>query len=212
LRTELLQMTEQAPVGEQAEQWRHLDAALHGFFRSRVADPELRADLVQDVLLRMHERWDQLREHGSIDAWAFRIARNALIDHYRRHRGSEPLGELEADPEPESSEEVPRVLGTWLTMQIAALPPRYREALELTELRGLSQREAARQLGVAESTFKSRVQRGRDLLHADLLRCCAVEIDARGRVMEFAPRTGRDGNDCGCTPTTCDPGKRKSSQ
>jgi RNA polymerase sigma-70 factor (ECF subfamily) len=54
------------------------------------------------------------------------------------------------------------------------------------------------------------VQRGRDLLHADLLRCCAVEIDARGRVMDFAPRSGRDGTNCGCTPTTCDPGKRKS--
>lgn len=204
-------MNELAEAGEQAEQWRQLDAALHGFFRSRIADAELRADLVQDVLLRMHERWDQLREHGRIDAWAFRIARNALIDHYRRHRGSEPLGELsEPDSEPESGDEVPRVLGTWLTMQIAALPPRYREALELTELRGLSQREAARSLGIAESTFKSRVQRGRDLLHADLLRCCAVEIDARGRVMDFAPRSGRDGSDCGCTPTTCNPGKRKS--
>lgn len=218
-------MTEQAEAGkqaeqaEQAEQWRHLDAALHGFFRSRVADPQLRDDLVQDVLLRMHERWEQLREHGSIDAWAFRIARNALIDHYRRHRGSEPLGELsdpdlgpELGPESEASEQVPRLLGTWLTLQISALPPRYREALELTELRGLSQREAARLLGVAESTFKSRVQRGRDLLHADLLRCCAVEIDARGRVMDFAPRTRRDGTGCGCTATTCKPGERKPSQ
>jgi RNA polymerase sigma-70 factor (ECF subfamily) len=168
---------------------------------------------VQDVLLRMHERWDQLREHGRIDAWAFRIARNSLIDHYRRHRSSEPLEDA-SDPALElasgSDEEAPRVLGTWLTMQIAALPARYREALELTELRGLSQREGAKLLGVAESTFKSRVQRGRDLLHADLLRCCAVEIDARGRVMDFAPRRGRDGSDCGCTPTTCNPGKRQS--
>jgi RNA polymerase sigma-70 factor (ECF subfamily) len=208
-------MIEQPRDAELAEQWRHLDAALHGFFRSRIADPQLRDDLVQEVLLRMHERWDQLREHGRIDAWAFRIARNALIDHYRRHRGSEPLGELsdpelESESESESNDEAPRVLGTWLTMQIATLPPRYREALELTELRGLSQREAARLLGVAESTFKSRVQRGRDLLHAALLRCCAVEIDVRGRVMDFAPRTGRDQTGCGCTPTTCDPGKRKS--
>lgn len=207
-------MTQQAQASEQAEQWRHLDAALHGFFRSRVADPQLRADLVQDVLLRMHERKDQLREHGRIDAWAFRIARNALVDHYRRHRGNEPLDELgEPASELDSSEDeavVPRVLGTWLTLQIAALPPRYREALELTELRGLSQREAAKMLGVAESTFKSRVQRGRDLLHADLLRCCAVEVDARGHVMDFAPRSGREGTSCGCTPTTCDPGKLES--
>jgi RNA polymerase sigma-70 factor (ECF subfamily) len=207
LRAELLQMSTIEP--SEAPRWRHLDAALHAFFRTRVADPDLRADLVQDVLLRMHERREQLREHGRLEAWTYRIARNALIDHYRRHRGNEPLPEL-AEPEPESEpdDQTPRVLGTWLNNQIAELPPRYREALELTELRGLSQREAAKLLGVADSTFKSRVQRGRDLLHAELLRCCAVEVDARGHVMDFQPRTGPAGNDCGCTASTCNPSKR----
>jgi RNA polymerase sigma-70 factor (ECF subfamily) len=193
----------------EAPAWRRLDAALHAFFRTRVADPDLRADLVQDVLLRMHERREQLREHGRLDAWTYRIARNALIDHYRRHRSSEPLPEL-VEPEPESDEQAPRVLGTWLSNQIAELPPHYREALELTELRGLSQREAAKLLGVADSTFKSRVQRGRDLLHAELLACCAVEIDTRGHVIDFEPRSGQAGNGCGCTPTTCNPAKRES--
>ncbi len=194
----------------EAPTWRRLDAALHAFFRTRVADPDLRADLVQDVLLRMHERREQLREDGRFEAWTYRIARNALIDHYRRHRSSEQLPELaEPESESESSDQAPRVLGTWLSNQIAELPPRYREALELTELRGLSQRDAAKLLGLADSTFKSRVQRGRDLLHAELLRCCAVEIDARGHVIDFEPRTGRAGSDCGCTASTCNPSKRE---
>lgn len=204
-------MSTESTQSAQAPAWRRLDAVLHAFFRTRVADPDLRADLVQDVLLRMHERREQLREHGRLDAWAFRIARNALIDHHRRHRTSEPLPEL-CEPEPESESQAPRVLGTWLSNQIAELPPRYREALELTELRGLSQREAAKLLGVADSTFKSRVQRGRDLLHAELLSCCAVEIDARGHVMDFEPRSRETGDDCGCTASanTCNPKKRES--
>jgi RNA polymerase sigma-70 factor (ECF subfamily) len=193
----------------EAPTWQRLDAALNAFFRTRVADPDLRADLVQDVLLRMHERREQLREHGRLDAWTFRIARNVLIDHYRRHRSGEPLPEL-AEPEPESEDQAPRVLGAWLSNQIAELPPRYREALELTEVRGLSQREAAKLLGIADSTFKSRVQRGRDLLHGELLRCCAVEIDTRGHVMDFTPRSSPAGNDCGCTASTCNPSKRES--
>ncbi len=174
---------------------RSIDAALHGFFRTRVADPQARADLVQDVLLRMHQRRDQLRDEDRLEAWAFRVARNALVDHYRRRHPSEQLPEL-VDPEPESSNRSGEILGAWLRTRIEKLPASYREAIELTEVQGLSQREAADVLGVPYSTLKSRVQRGRDLLHADLLGCCAVELDARGRVTDFEPRSCQP---CGCT-------------
>ncbi|KIG14115.1 RNA polymerase sigma factor SigZ [Enhygromyxa salina] len=188
--------------------WRHLDEVLHRFFRARVSDPQLRADLVQDVLLRMHERREQLREDDRLEAWAYRIARNVLVDHFRRARPSDPLPEPAelAEPPPEPNSDAPRVLGSWLRSQIHKLPAHYREALELTELRGLSQREAAAALGLPYSTLKSRVQRGREQLHADLLACCAVELDVRGRVTDFAPRTS---SPCGCTPTTCKPGPPK---
>ncbi len=174
-------------MNSEPQRWRSLDAALHGFFGNRVADPQVRADLVQDVLLRIHERREQLRDDDRLEAWAFRIARNALVDHFRRARPSVPLPEL-AEPAVEAADRSAEILGAWLRAQIPKLPEHYREALELVELRGLSQREAAKQLGVPYSTIKSRVARGRDLLHADLLRCCAVEIDARGRVTDFKPR------------------------
>ncbi|PRP95130.1 sigma-70 family RNA polymerase sigma factor [Enhygromyxa salina] len=186
-------------------QWRRLDQVVHRFLRPRIADEQLRADLVQDVLLRMHERREQLRTEDRLDAWAYRIARNVLVDHYRRARPSEPLPELAESP-PEANSDAPQVLGSWLRSQIDKLPAQYREALELTELRGLSQREAAVALGLPYSTLKSRVQRGRERLHADLLACCAVELDARGRVTDFTPRAA---SPCGCTPATCGPGESK---
>jgi RNA polymerase sigma-70 factor, ECF subfamily len=176
------------------DNWRGLEAALHGFFGKRVADPQARADLVQDVLLRMVERREQLRDEDRLEAWAFRIARNALVDRFRRERPSEPLPEL-AEPEPEPEDRREAILGAYLRSQIPHLPEPYRAALTLTELQGRSQREAAEQLGVAYSTLKSRVQRGRDLLHAELLRCCAVELDVRGRVTDFEPRACKG---CGC--------------
>ncbi|PRP90147.1 ECF RNA polymerase sigma factor SigE [Enhygromyxa salina] len=177
--------------------WRRLDAVLHGFFRARVANPDARADLVQDVLLRIHERREQLREGDRLDAWAFRIARNALVDYHRRSRPQVELPEL-SEPPPEPVNDAPRVLGSWLRGQIELLPPRYREVLELVELQGLSQREAATALSLPYSTLKSRVQRGRDLLHAKLLECCAVELDVRGRVSDYQPRACQP---CGCQGT-----------
>jgi RNA polymerase sigma-70 factor (ECF subfamily) len=180
------------------DRWRSIDAALHGFFHTKVADPQARADLVQDVLLRIHERRDQLRDEDRLEAWAFRVARNALFDHYRRRHPSEELPEL-AETEPEPTNRSGEILGAWLRTRIEQLPESYREAIELTEVRGLSQREAADALGVPYSTFKSRVQRGRDLLHAELLGCCSVELDVRGRVTDFEPRSCKP---CGCTTKT----------
>jgi RNA polymerase sigma-70 factor (ECF subfamily) len=75
---------------------------------------------------------------------------------------------------------------------IDTLPPPDREALTLTELEGLSQREAAERLGMSYSGLKSRVQRGRAKLRAVLDRCCEVELDPRGAVITFRPR----GNGC----------------
>jgi RNA polymerase sigma-70 factor (ECF subfamily) len=64
----------------------------------------------------------------------------------------------------------------------------------LTEIDGLTMRAAADALGLSVSGAKSRVQRGRALLRARLLRCCAVEVDARGRPFAFEGRSHR----CGC--------------
>lgn len=190
--------------------WAQIDSALRRYFARRVADQHVQADLVQDVLLRIHERRAQLRDDDRLDAWVSRIARNALIDHYRhdhaRPRHEALLEERLEDRLEERVETAPdarleggassngQLLGGWLRGRLDSLPEPQRRALELTELEGLSQREAADQLGVPYSTFKSRVQRGRDRLHAELVACCAVEVDARGGVLDFQPRKGP----CGC--------------
>jgi RNA polymerase sigma-70 factor (ECF subfamily) len=85
--------------------------------------------------------------YTSEQAWAFRVARNALVDHYRRRHPSEELPEL-AEPEPEPTNRSGEILGAWLRTRIEQLPESCREAFEMTEVRGLSQREAADALGV----------------------------------------------------------------
>jgi RNA polymerase sigma-70 factor (ECF subfamily) len=49
---------------------------------------------------------------------------------------------------------------------IEQLPEPYREAIELTELRGMKQGDAAQLVGISLSGMKSRVQRGREHLKA----------------------------------------------
>ncbi|GCE50080.1 hypothetical protein KTH_49490 [Thermosporothrix hazakensis] len=65
------------------------------------------------------------------------------------------------------------------------LPPLYREALELTDLRGMSQKEPGEKLGISFSTARSRVQRARQMLK-DLMRgCCRIVTDQYGNILEY---------------------------
>lgn len=81
-----------------------------------------------------------------------------------------------------------RELARYVAPFVAMLPSPYREALTLTELEGLTQKQAAELLGLSLSGMKSRVQRGRRALRQALEACCHIELDARGKVMDFAPR------------------------
>lgn len=71
---------------------------------------------------------------------------------------------------------------------LAVLPSPYREALTLTALEGMTQKQAAEMLGVSLSGMKSRVQRGRVLLRRSLEDCCTIALDVRGRIVGCEPR------------------------
>ena len=53
--------------------------------------------MLQEVLLRIHRHRDELADADRVMAWVHRIARNAVIDHYRRRaaRPERPAGGAE---------------------------------------------------------------------------------------------------------------------
>jgi RNA polymerase sigma-70 factor (ECF subfamily) len=86
---------------------------------------------------------------------------------------------------------VEQELATHVAPFVASLPSPYREALTLTELEGLTQKQAAEMLGIPLSTMKSRVQRGRERLREIFEACCEIALDARGHVVGCEPRPER---------------------
>ena len=79
------------------------------------------------------------------------------------------------------------------------LPADQAAAVELVDLHGVSQVEAARTSGLSVSGMKSRVQRGRQALRDAITACCHVELDVRGQVLEFESQVGpRPGPGCAC--------------
>lgn len=184
--------------------WREMVAQLRAFVRRRIADPDRADDLVGEILVRVHQNLHTVDDRERLANWVFRVARNAVIDEYRRAgRGREQLVSTFADAAAEDpvsgGEDPPGVLeelARCLRPLLDGLPPEQRRAVQLIDLDGLPQSGAARSEGVSLSGMKSRVQRGRRRLAELLGQCCALTLDARGLPMDYAPSPRCDG-DCG---------------
>lgn len=172
--------------------WREIEQRLRPFVARRVPGPDI-DDVMQDVFVRMQRGLDGLRDDERLGAWLFQVARSAIADH-GRDRARHPIASDAEHPEPPSppddddDREVARSLSGCVAMFVARLPSPYREAVTLVELEGLTARAAADLAGISVSGMKSRVQRGRAQLRALLEECCAIALDARNKVVEFAPR------------------------
>ena len=173
--------------------WRELEARLRPFVARRVGSPADVEDVLQETLTRMHRGLGTLADGERFGPWVYRIAANAIADHLRA-RARHPLvkaepGSAANDPaadEPEDNLEAE--LGACVALFVAQLPSPYREAVTLTELEGLTHRDAAAMLGVSVSGMKSRVQRGRQRIRRMFEQCCELSIDCRGHITACVPR------------------------
>jgi RNA polymerase sigma-70 factor (ECF subfamily) len=166
--------------------WETLAGQLRSFIRSRVRDHATAEDILQEVFLKIHQKLRSLRAGDRLEAWVWRITRNAITDHFRKLRPNELLPEAVALAT-EPSVALPD-LRPCVRQFVNELGPAYRDALLLTEWQGLTQHQMATRLGLSLSGAKSRVQRARDQLKDLLLDCCRFELDRRGNILEMTPR------------------------
>jgi RNA polymerase sigma-70 factor (ECF subfamily) len=187
---------------------RELHERVLGYVGRRVRSRDDAEDIAQEVMLRIHRHSADLEHVDRMAAWVYRIAGNAIADHYRRPARREvPSGQATDVPERNvapsaggvaepSTDELREELAQCLAPLIDRLAPAYREAIELTEFGGVSQVDAAAQLGLSVSGMKARVQRARRQLRELLLECCHVELDRRRAVTGIQSRGGVCGT-CG---------------
>jgi RNA polymerase sigma-70 factor (ECF subfamily) len=175
--------------------WKEHRVRLRGYIAKRVRAHDMEDDILQEVFLKAQLHLHTLKSRGSVASWLFRIASNAIADHYRAQR---PWVELPADLEsPEPERDYLAELAACLQPLIADLPETYRSALLLSEIQGLPQKDVANRLGISLSAAKSRVQRGRAELRRRLLDCCDIET-GRGRIIDYEPRDQGRRDRCTC--------------
>ena len=134
--------------------------ALERYIKFRISDPEIAKDLVQDICLTVLSHGESLRQPASFRPWLYRIARNKLNDVYRT-----PAREIQTD-KMDSVAVGRRIHGfsrhEAVAETLALLRDSDRELLMLCYMSDITQKEAAKQLGIPLSTLKTRLTAARN--------------------------------------------------
>lgn len=152
-----------------AKLFRSLHASLLSYTRSIVAD---RADdIVQDVFIQLWEKRASVDAQPSIRAYLFTAVRHRALNQVRDEtRRSQLVREMPHPSRPASPEreaamsDLRRKLHAW----IADLPPRQREALELSRFSGLTYREIAAVMDISPRTVETHIRRAVDDIRSRL--------------------------------------------
>jgi RNA polymerase sigma factor (sigma-70 family) len=153
-----------------AEQDQHISSAiererrrLKNFIRKRVADESDVEDILQDVFYELVEAYRLMKPVGHISAWLFAVARNRIIDLFRKRkpvadedasfRIEDMLPSRDAGPEAEYAR---TVLLEELDAALEELPEDQRAVFIAHEFEGRSFKEMAAESGVSVNTLLSR--------------------------------------------------------
>ena len=129
-------------------------------------------DVTQEVFIKVFQTLKSYdAAQGSFSTWLNRVARNHLVDHYRRTRKDRvtssledelPTAEEKPSPHMEPTGQVEsRERREVLQLGLDKLSPDLREAVILRDLHDLDYEEIAQVLRVPQGTVKSRINRGR---------------------------------------------------
>jgi RNA polymerase sigma-70 factor (ECF subfamily) len=142
-----------------------------------------RADLAQEVWIRVYRNIRRLNEPAKFKGWLSRIATNLFYDELRRRKRTKstlsldaPLnledGSIDWDVPTDDPGPVDAIMTSefydQLHRAIAELPPAFRTTIVLREIQGLSYEEIAEITEVSLGTVKSRIARARQRLQEDL--------------------------------------------
>lgn len=146
---------------------------LMSFVRSRLDNRDDAEDIVQDTFYQLLRTISIIDNPiGQVTSWLYTVAHNLIINNGKKHREVEiPYRKSDSDDAfmdelseimVASNNESPEMLMLRnmvldeLDKAMTELPPKQRQAIEMTEIHGLSVKEAAQSMGVSVNTFLSR--------------------------------------------------------
>ena len=132
---------------------------MNRLFYHLAPDWQERADLAQEVWIRVYRNINRLQDPAKFRGWLSRIATNLFYDELRKRKRVSPPLSLDA-PSP-NDDLATREFYEQLQIAISELPETFRTTIVLREIEGLAYEEIAEITGVSLGTVKSRIARAR---------------------------------------------------
>src|SRR5271168_4571714 len=151
------------------------ESRLRCYIRNHIADRSLTEDILQEVFCELIEAYRMMKPIEQVSAWMFRVARNRIVDLFRRRNADSRTDSLSAQvyghedgesvpledllPSPDEGPEAVyarAVLLDELEEALDELPEEQRAVFVAHELEGLSFKELAAETGVGVNTLLSR--------------------------------------------------------
>ncbi|MEP7124064.1 MAG: sigma-70 family RNA polymerase sigma factor [Byssovorax sp.] len=150
------------------------------FLEKRVGSRALAEDILQEAFVRGIGRIETLRNDESAVAWFYRMLRNAVTDHHRRHDVAERAlasfaDELEKHADPEH--EIHGAVCQCVARLAETLKPEYAEALNRIEVQGVPVKTFAEEQGISSNNAAVRVFRAREALRRQVVASCGTCAD-----------------------------------
>ena len=162
------------------EAFAHCDF-LYRFSLRMTGNPADAGDLVQETYLKAYRFWDRYELGTNIRAWLFRILKNSYINLYRKKSTEPDSVEYCEMSKPAPSHHVGanannlddllfnNLLDDDVAGAVSGLPEDYRTVVILCDIEGLTYEEIAHFVDCPLGTVRSRLHRGRRILHSKLL-------------------------------------------
>ena len=144
---------------------RAIHPRLVGSLRLYLGDTESARELAQDALVRVIERWPQVRDMDHPEAWTYRVAFNLARSRMRRTM-AESRARRRADRPPASSWGVDVADVLAIRAAIHELPPRQRQAIVLRFYGDLTVDQIGEAMSCRSGTVKAHLHQGLTALRA----------------------------------------------
>jgi RNA polymerase sigma factor (sigma-70 family) len=142
--------------------FRREQGRLRSFVRNRVSDERDAEDILQDVFYELVEAYQLMKPVEQVGAWLFRVARNRIIDFFRKKRPVPLEGDLSIEEMLPSAEAGPdaayarSLLWEELEAALEELPTEQRDVFLAHEIDGKSFKQISEETGVSVNTLLSR--------------------------------------------------------
>lgn len=165
--------------------WNENEQALKNWLMKKTASPDLAQDLLQDLFLKALQNKERFCTLKHAKSWLFTMAKNTLIDSYRKTKLG---GKAEYIETIDEQQHLPIVnLQGCLLRVLSEISVDDRDIIEQCDIQGLPQIEYGQSRGLSLTATKSRIQRARKKLREQMILSCKVEFDQQG-VTSFTPR------------------------